>query len=467
MATAIDLAGLSGVNTVEVVGQNSVGEWQDEGAATVSDSWTVDGGAAQVLLSEIDAFNGRVEIWNNAATPLDANGYLVNGDVLTGQAVVPAGGYLVVDVTGLRTNGSLVGLADPAMQVIDEISYGVQIAGSTIARVGRDAAWGLAQPTLGSANIAQPTALRRGLKLSEWLLNSDCLFTFNFVELFNPEALPTSLAGISLDLEPALAGDPWTGAPLSFIAADGFMAILMDGDLAAGADHSDLVGLGDLGTEISLNDGGTLLEVMANNSDAADVSGGRLPAGGETLATFALPTPGFAVEVIEVETVTPLVAIGDVWSYEDSNTDLGTAWRAAGFDDLSWSSGGALLGRETSPDNLPEPLVTEINYASGIPTYYFRNRFDFDGDPSAASLRLRTVVDDGAVIYLNGDELHRLRMDDPVTHDGFASDNVGDADYEGPFELSSSSLVIGRERPRRRGAPGRWGQQRHRLWPAA
>ena len=60
-----------------------------------------------------------------------------------------------------------------------------------------------------------------------------------------------------------------------------------------------------------------------------------------------------------------------------------------------------------------------------------------------AELRMRSVVDDGAVFYLNGTEVHRLRMDDPVGHGTFADDNVGDANYEGPFDLSASGLIVG------------------------
>ncbi|MFT6573372.1 MAG: hypothetical protein ACJA16_001555, partial [Akkermansiaceae bacterium] len=113
------------------------------------------------------------------------------------------------------------------------------------------------------------------------------------------------------------------------------------------------------------------------------------------------------------------------------------------YDDAEWSTGAALLGRETSPQNLPERLETAIDYVSGKSTYYFRHRFQFLGDPARAELHLRTVVDDGAVFYLNGVELHRLRMDDPVGHGVFANDNVGDANYEGPFTLSADGLLVG------------------------
>ena len=216
------------------------------------------------------------------------------------------------------------------------------------------------------------------------------------------------------------------------------MAAGMPGRIAQRCDRLEMSG-----RRSACSRGGSRIDLVVNNTAATDVSGGRVPSGGDGFSTFTLPTPGFEVTVTEVETVTPLVAIDDVWSYEDSDTDLGTAWRTPGFDDATWAVGGGLLGRETSPDSLPEALVTEIGYAEGIPTYYFRRHFDFAGGLAQSALRLRPVVDDGAVIYLNGAELHRLRMDDPVTHGAFANDNIGNADYEGPFDLPAGSLVAG------------------------
>jgi hypothetical protein len=78
------------------------------------------------------------------------------------------------------------------------------------------------------------------------------------------------------------------------------------------------------------------------------------------------------------------------------------------YDDAGWSTCAALLGHETSPQNLPERLETAIDYVSGKSTYYFHHRFQFLGDPARAELRLRTVVDDGAVFYLNGVEFNPL-----------------------------------------------------------
>jgi hypothetical protein len=433
--TPITLGGLTGTNSVEVLGRNAVGDWQVD--PTVSQAWTVDPSFSAWLLNEVDVAGGQVEVWNHGGSAVDLNGYQLNGNLISDLPMIPAGGFTVVEVGGMQMVGGFVELRDSGAVLIDSIAYGMQIDGSTIGRVGSQQEWALTRSTLGAANQRQPTALLGGLKLNEWLLGADCLFTHDFVELHNAEGLPVALEGLAIDIEPMLAGDAWTAPALSFIGAGGYAAVIADG-VQASFDGAAL-----LGTAIMLNDGGATIDSVVNNSDQADVSGGRAPSGSEAITTFTLPTPGFGVGLRIVETTTSLVAIDAIWSYEDSDTDLGTAWRAIGFDDALWATGGALLGRETNPQNLPEPLVTEIDYVAGTPTYYFRKHFNFSGDLANAVLRLRSVVDDGAVFYLNGVELHRLRMEDPVEHAAFSSDNVSDADYEGPFELPAGSLVVG------------------------
>jgi hypothetical protein len=58
-------------------------------------------------------------------------------------------------------------------------------------------------------------------------------------------------------------------------------------------------------------------------------------------------------------------------------------------------------------------------------------------------VRLRHVIDDGAVFYLNGAEIYRVGMTNPVTSTTPAERVVSDAVYEGPFELSVTNLVSG------------------------
>ena len=147
----------------------------------------------------------------------------------------------------------------------------------------------------------------------------------------------------------------------------------------------------------------------------------------------------------------PVLAIDGIWKYDDSGNDLGTAWRERDFDDNAWLSGVAVLFNDDwshSPSPLPFPTNTVLavtNPAGGqIITHYFRHRFNFAACPEGAVLALRHVVDDGAVFYLNGQEIYRVGMPPgPVTGATPASRLVSDARYEGPVLVPVASLVFG------------------------
>jgi len=136
-------------------------------------------------------------------------------------------------------------------------------------------------------------------------------------------------------------------------------------------------------------------------------------------------------------TVIPMNA---TWKYWQNATSPGATWNSPSFNDTVWPAGGALLSVETA--NLPGPKTTPLTL--GRTTYYFRGRFEFQGNPTGAKLRLTTIIDDGAVFYLNGNEIYRLGMPaGTVTSATFASRTAGDAIAEGPFEVPATGLRQG------------------------
>ncbi len=129
-----------------------------------------------------------------------------------------------------------------------------------------------------------------------------------------------------------------------------------------------------------------------------------------------------------------------VWKYNQAGTDLGTAWRASSYNDAAWPSGPGLLYVEDAASVTPKNTALTI----GRITYYFRTHFTFSGDPGSTALQLSTMLDDGAVFYLNGTEFYRLGVaDGAVNYNTLASRSVGDAASEGPTTLMVSSLVKG------------------------
>ncbi|MCP3914686.1 MAG: metallophosphoesterase family protein [bacterium] len=102
---------------------------------------------------------------------------------------------------------------------------------------------------------------------------------------------------------------------------------------------------------------------------------------------------------------TTLVPVGATWAYLDDGSDADVAWRHAGFDDSAWPRGDAQLGYGDFDE------VTLLDYG-GDPddkyiTYYFRREFEVH-DPSVFErLVVSLLRDDGAAVYLNGQEVVR------------------------------------------------------------
>ncbi len=135
-----------------------------------------------------------------------------------------------------------------------------------------------------------------------------------------------------------------------------------------------------------------------------------------------------------------VVPINGAWRFNDTGTDLGSAWRDAGYDDSAWPSGAGLLAFNTGLT----PAATNTTLAANRSTYYFRQSFNFSGATSNVTLDVRAVVDDGAVFYLNGAEIYRLNMPaGPVAYSTSALSPVGDAGYVNPIVVPASSLLPG------------------------
>lgn len=135
-----------------------------------------------------------------------------------------------------------------------------------------------------------------------------------------------------------------------------------------------------------------------------------------------------------------LVPWAQVWKYNQSGQDLGIAWRESSYNDAAWPSGAALLYVENS--DLPGPKNTRLNL--GAATYYFRTHFQYHTNTEDRALQLSLMVDDGAVVYLNGREIWRVGMPEgEVQAATWASRTTGEAALEGPWTVEESLLVAG------------------------
>jgi hypothetical protein len=138
-----------------------------------------------------------------------------------------------------------------------------------------------------------------------------------------------------------------------------------------------------------------------------------------------------------------VVDYGDVWKYHDANQDLGTTWRASSYNDSSWPEGPGLFGFENAP--LPPPGIRTFFNDQDQVTFYLRKKFVYSGPLQGAVVSVDQVLDDGAVYYLNGQEIGRSGMASGVS--GFtatANRTVGDAVEElNVFPVNASLLLSG------------------------
>ncbi len=169
-------------------------------------------------------------------------------------------------------------------------------------------------------------------------------------------------------------------------------------------------------------------------------------------SNLVFSTTNYVTERLLVETT-------DSWKFTTANLDE-TAWTLPGFDDSSWNGpGNGLLWadvRSTGPNEAVQPKGEPLPVdpgRDGLPylTYYFRRHFFFTGKVPGISLRASAYIDDGAVLYLNGAEIQRLRMEDaptPIFNSSLATGVPCDGDATCPDEFAiayvlADSLVEG------------------------
>ncbi|HEX2749851.1 MAG TPA: Ig-like domain-containing protein, partial [Verrucomicrobiales bacterium] len=260
-------------------------------------------------------FPDVVELRNSGGTAIDLGGKSLTDDplnktqfVFPAGTSIPAGGHLVVyadnDLSasgihtgfGLSADGDMLQLYDsPAngSALLDSIAFGLQAPDLSIGRTGAQlTTWALCAPTIGAANVAVPSlAPPSGLRINEWLGNADYRAPNDFVELYNPSALPVALGGMSFTDDfvnlPAKAKMP----PLSFMAAGAFVAFEAKGSDATPGNARELpFGIdstfGSL-TLVGLN--GITVDRADTITQFRDVSTGRLPDGTGGVTTLVPP----------------------------------------------------------------------------------------------------------------------------------------------------------------------------------
>ncbi|HVR74268.1 MAG TPA: lamin tail domain-containing protein, partial [Planctomycetota bacterium] len=295
------------------------------------------------------------------------------------------------------------------------------------------------------------------MKITELLYNpgaaSGAGDTLEFVELHNDSPGPVDLSGAYFS-----KGIDFVFPEGTFLHARGYIAV------AAGADalrsrfpEANVIGdfsgrLDNGGESIALvtRTGSPLAEVTYKNRNRWPVTPNgtgyslalRSPfldpndPGSWTRSAAPLGTPGvenFAPPYTADNEVFPEAGPEGAWKYrkgwnettlakEDFSVPPG-AWRAPGFDDSSWIEAPVPIGF-----NEPEIVTILADMAGNYDSFAVRKRFTITaaqmGELTGVTLLVR--VDDGCVVYLNGEELGRMGL-------------AGDPGTDVPFDATATS----------------------------
>jgi hypothetical protein len=177
-----------------------------------------------------------------------------------------------------------------------------------------------------------------------------------------------------------------------------------------------------------------------------DQTSERIADGANEIVTLSLGTPGspnyravVASDEFEnfsfVDFTTPL-------RYHIGDHGGGDAWRSSGFDDSTWDTGSGIFGTS----NPFAEGITFTNLEVGPPTsHYFRGNFTFPSGRKLIRSDFFLMANAGAVAYLNGQELVRLRMPEgPINPNTLATTAVaaGMVSFE-QFEIDLSVIQAG------------------------
>lgn len=509
----ISLTGLAnGTHTVYVTGKNDAGYYQDDtfvypatssvpAAVTASKSWTVDttstppAGQPLVRINEVLAKNTETlgfsgtfpdlyELANAGTATADLSGWgLTDNASIPYKYTIPAGTTLAPGAVLVFYGGSSSSVPQPRTGfsskdtgdsltltrsvaagggTADSVSFGAQLPDYSIGRRTTDGGWDLCVPTFGTANVVAAQATVGSVKINEWLASAQTLFATDFIELYNAASLPVNIGNAYLTDNP----EDWPNRDqlrqLTFLPPAGFGLFKADGDTSQGPDHLDFkldATQGEIGFfDPSLNP----VDEVIYGPQSIDVSQGRSPNGGPAIVTFTQPTPGGpnpGTTGSTTTTTTNLIPANQTWKYyaataAPANDAAGRAFSAAAYTDTAWASGAQLLYIETAALTNTEGFVKTtvlpgLGTAKPYQTCYFRTHFNYSGPLTGVTLTAKIMVDDGCILYLNGQELiptnTGVRIGMPtgtVTYTTLANRLVSDAAVES-FVLPASALVAG------------------------
>ncbi|MEO8352992.1 MAG: lamin tail domain-containing protein, partial [Chthoniobacteraceae bacterium] len=139
-----------------------------------------------------------------------------------------------------------------------------------------------------------------------------------------------------------------------------------------------------------------------------------------------------------------LIGLGGEWIYQQG-VDLGADWARTTYTAGAggWEAGSGTFAFDETPPPTSVGTVLADPTTTAHPISYFQKVFAFTGDPARTQLSAQILIDDGAIVYLNGNEITRENMPaGVVTASTRAISAVGNASLA-TIPLPAEHLVAG------------------------
>ncbi len=394
--------------------------------------------AENTSLSETDGSRPDwVELYNPSLLPADITGMSLSDDPANPRRwVFPAGSlilgrsYLRVRCSpdspssdsntgfGLNANGGTLSLFNtPAAggRVLDAVVYGLQVPDWSIGRVPDGSTnWVLNLPTPQISNIAVSLGDARNLRINEWMANPAA--GDDWFELFNPNAEPVDLSGLTLS-DTLSDASKHRLPPLSFIGngTGAFLRLMADESPAQGADHVDFK-LSASGEAIVLaSRTGVIIDAVSFGPQTTGVSQGALPDGSDQVVSFPVTSSPGAPNYLPSEEI----FVNELLSHSDPPYEDAVEFFNASAHTVDLG-GWFLSDSSTNPRKYEIPANTFIP-AGGYVVFYQRQ---FNGD---------TAADRFSFSSSHSDEVHLSEASQGVLTGYRASASFGPAENGVPF----------------------------------
>lgn len=211
------------------------------------------------------------------------------------------------------------------------------------------------------------------------------------------------------------------------------------------------------------------LDAPYNISLSSELPSATIRINGQEVPTGKFSGPLFAPATIQVEapagyrfagwkssgTFTnqqELIGLNSTWNYYDQGSQDEVDWKSVSFSTNEWQKGSGpfgygTVGMQAGAGDYTTTLDYGDNASNKRPTYYFRKTFYVNDKPEEGldAFKLTYYVDDGCVIYLNGEELTRYHMADGTpTYNQYSTTYEGNQAFSATVDVPLSMLRLGK-----------------------